>query len=136
MDERPDHDPTLPGHKENLMSYIDAFVLPVAKKNLPAYTKVSKAASKVWMEHGAVDYRECVVEDPKPGFGVPFPALVKAKKSEVVVFSWIMYKSRAHRDRVNAKVMKDPRLAAMCNGPTPFDLRRMATGGFKVFVKP
>lgn len=115
--------------------YVDGFVLPVPKKNLAAYKRIAKIAVKVWRDHGALDYRECIGEDMKPGFGVQFPKLAKAKANEVVMFSWIVYKSRAHRDRVNAKVMRDPRLA-MCLDPkkTPFDIKRMACGGFKTLV--
>ena len=117
------------------MSYVDGFVLPVPKKNLAAYRKMAKLAAKVWMEHGALEYRECIAEDVKPGKSTSFPQAVKLKKDETVVFSWIVYRSRAHRDRVNAKAMKDPRLVAMGPpSPMPFDGRRMIYGGFQVFV--
>ncbi len=116
------------------MAYVDGFVLPVPTKNLAAYRRVAAVAGKVWREHGALEYRECVGDDLTPGFGLPFTKLVKPKKGETVVFSWILYKSRAHRDRVNAKVMKDPRLSEMCGNPMPFEVKRMSTGGFKVFV--
>jgi uncharacterized protein YbaA (DUF1428 family) len=117
------------------MAYVDGFVLTVPKKNLKEYARIATLAGEVWREHGALDYKECVGEDMKVKFGLPFPKLVKPKKGEVVVFSWILYKSRAHRDRVNAKVMKDKRLAEMC-GPDnmPFDPKRMAYGGFEVAV--
>jgi uncharacterized protein YbaA (DUF1428 family) len=115
--------------------YVDGFVIPIAKKNLPAYRRMAKTASKVWMDHGALEYRECVGEDLKPPFGLPFPRLARTKASETVLFSWILYKSRAHRDRVNALVMKDPRLAAMMGKPMPFDVKRMAFGGFEVMVE-
>lgn len=115
--------------------YVDGFVLPVPKKNLAAYTRMAQKASKVWREHGALEYRECIGEDLEVKFGVPFPRLARVKPGEVVVFSWIVYKSRAHRDRVNAKVMKDPRLAAMMDPKdTPFDVKRMCYGGFDVLV--
>jgi uncharacterized protein YbaA (DUF1428 family) len=117
------------------MSYVDGFVLTVPKKNLAAYRRMAKKSGKIWREYGALEYRECVGDDLKVKFGVPFPRLAKAKPSETVVFSWIVYKSREHRDRVNAKVMKDPRLAGMCDSKSmPFDMKRMAYGGFKVLV--
>jgi len=117
------------------MKYVDGFVIPVPKKSVEAYRRIAKRASKVWMEHGALEYRECVGDDLTVKMGLPFPALVKAKRNETVVFAWIVYKSRAHRDRVNAKVMKDPRLAKMMKkGAMPFDVNRMAYGGFKVIV--
>jgi|SRR5688572_19373889 uncharacterized protein YbaA (DUF1428 family) len=116
------------------MAYVDGFVLAVPKKNLAAYTRLSRAAGKVWREHGALEYRECAGDDLKTKMGLPFPRLAKAKPGEVVVFSWIVYKSRADRDRVNAKVMKDPRITRTMEAPMPFDLKRMAYGGFKVIV--
>ena len=116
--------------------YVDGFVLPVPRRKLAAYRRLAKFASKVFREHGALEYRECLGEDMKPGFGLPFPKLAGARKDEVVLFSWILYRSRAHRDRVNAKVMKDPRMAAMCGAEDmPFDIARMATGGFEVMVE-
>lgn len=117
------------------MRYVDGYVLPVPKKNLRAYRRLAKNAGKIWREHGALEYRECVGDDLKVKFGLPFPRLVKAKPDETLVFAWIMFKSRAHRDRVNAKVMKDPRLASMCDPQSmPFDCTRMAWGGFKMLV--
>ena len=118
------------------MKYVDGFVLCVPKKNLKAYTKMAQMAGKVWKEHGALEYLECIGEDLKTPMGVPFPKLAKAKAGEIVVFSYIVYKSRAHRDKVNAKVMKDPRLNEMCGKDMtmPFDMKRMAYGGFKVIV--
>jgi uncharacterized protein YbaA (DUF1428 family) len=117
------------------MRYIDGFVLSVPKKNLKAYARVAQKAAKIWREHGALEYRECVGEDLRVKMGLPFPRLVKLKPGETVVFSWIAYKSRSHRDRVNAKVMKDPRLKDVCDGKAmPFDVKRMAYGGFKVMV--
>lgn len=117
------------------MPFVDGFVLAVPKKNLRAYVRMSKAAGRVWREHGAVEYRECVGDDLNVTFGVPFPRLAKARPGETVFFSWIVFKSRAHRDRVNAKVMKDERMAAMCGSDSmPFDCKRMAYGGFKVLV--
>ena len=116
------------------MPYVDGFVLAVPKRKLEAYRRISRAAGKVWREHGALEYRECAGDDLKVKFGVPFPKLAKVKPGETVVFSWIVYKSRAARDRVNAKVMKDPRIAASMKDPMPFDVKRMAYGGFRVFV--
>jgi len=117
------------------MEYVDGFVLPVPRKNLEAYKKMAKLAGKVWREHGALDYRECVAEDVKVGKWTSFPRSVKLKKGETVVFSWITYKSRAHRDRVIAKVMKDKRLASMMDLKTmPFDAKRMIYGGFDTIV--
>ncbi|HVY82722.1 MAG TPA: DUF1428 domain-containing protein [Steroidobacteraceae bacterium] len=115
--------------------YVDGFVLPVPKKKVDAYRRMAKQASKIWREYGAVDYRECIADDVKPGKWTSFPQSVKLKRDETVVFSWITYKSRKHRDRVNAKVMKDPRIAAMmADGPPPFDPKRMIYGGFTTIV--
>jgi uncharacterized protein YbaA (DUF1428 family) len=117
------------------MTYVDGFVLPVLKKNLPAYRRLSAKAGRIWRELGALEYRECAGDDLNMTMGVPFPRLARAKRGETVVFSWIAYRSRAHRDRVNAKVMKDPRLASMMTDKKmPFDLKRMAYGGFRVIV--
>jgi len=117
------------------MSYVDGFVLPVPKRNLAAYRRMARKAGKVWMDHGAVEYRECVAEDVKPGKLTSFPQSVKLKRGETVVFAWIVFKSRAHRDRVNAKVMKDPRLADMMDPKSmPFDSKRMIYGGFEVMI--
>ena len=117
------------------MNYVDGFVVPVPKKNLEAYRKLASRSAKVWRDHGALEYHECVADDVKKGKLTSFPQSVKLKRGETVVFSWIVYKSRAHRDRVNKKVMKDPRLAKMMDPKNmPFDLKRMAYGGFEVFV--
>ncbi len=117
------------------MAYVDGFVVPVPKKGLAAYRAMARKAGKVWREHGALEFRESVADDVKWGKRTSFPRSVKLKPSETVVFSWIMYKSRAHRDRVNAKVMKDPRMAPMMDPKAmPFDGKRMFWGGFKVFV--
>ena len=117
------------------MPYVDGFIVPVPKKNLKAYPAMARKAGKVWREHGALDYRECVAEDVKVGKLTSFPRSVKMKPNETVVFSWITYKSRKHRDSVNAKVMKDPRLASMMDPKAmPFDAKRMIYGGFDVFV--
>lgn len=117
------------------MRYVDGFLLPLPKKNLELYRRIAQKAGKIWREHGALEYRECVGEDIKPKIGVPFPRTVRLKPRETVVFSWIVFKSRAHRDRVNARVMKDPRMARMMeDGPMPFDIKRMVYGGFEVLV--
>ena len=116
------------------MPYVDGFIVPVPKKNLAAYRSLAKKAGKVWREHGALDYCEWVAEDVKVGKLTSFPRSVKLKPSETVFFSWIVYKSRAHRDRVNAKVMKDKRIAGMDMKDMPFDPKRMIYGGFKVMV--
>ncbi len=117
------------------MSYVDGYVLPVPTRNLAAYRRMAQKAGKVWREHGALEVRECVADDVKPGKHTSFPQSVKLKRGETVIFSWVVYKSRAQRDRVNAKVMKDPRLAKMMDPKAlPFDGKRMFWGGFKVFV--
>jgi uncharacterized protein YbaA (DUF1428 family) len=113
--------------------YVDGFVLPVPKKRLGEYRRISQKAGKIWKEYGALEYLECVGDDLKVKMGVAFPRMVKPKAGEAVLFSWIVYKSRAHRDRVNAKVMKDPRLK-MDTKSMPFDVKRMAYGGFRVLV--
>jgi uncharacterized protein YbaA (DUF1428 family) len=116
--------------------YVDGFVLPVPKKNMAAYRRLAKKASKIWHEHGALDYCECVGDDLNVKFGLPFPKGIRIKQGETVMFSYIVYKSRAHRDAVNAKVMKDPRIAAMCDPKDmPFDCARMLCGGFKAIVE-
>lgn len=118
------------------MSYVDGFVVPVPKKNLAAYRLMARKAGRIWREHGAIQYIECVADDVKPGKHTSFPQSVKLKPQETVVFAYIVYKSRAHRDRVNAKVMKDPRLADMMDPKAlPFDGKRMFWGGFKVLVE-
>ena len=117
------------------MNYIDGFLLAVPRKNLPAYRRLAEKAGKVWRDHGALEYRECVGDDLKVQMGLPFPKLMKLKSGETAVFSWIVYKSRAHRDSVNAKVMKDPRMKNMCDPKNmPFDFKRMCYGGFKILV--
>jgi uncharacterized protein YbaA (DUF1428 family) len=118
------------------MQYVDGFVVPVPKKKLAAYRALARKAGKVWREHGALEYRECVAEDVKVGKLTSFPQSVKLKPQETVVFSWIVYKSRKHRDRVNARVMKDPRLAGMMDiKKLPFDGKRMIYGGFEMILK-
>jgi uncharacterized protein YbaA (DUF1428 family) len=118
------------------MPYVDGFVLPVPRRNLAAYRRMSRGAGKVWREHGALQYLECAGDDlrVKPGMGVTFGKLVKPKAGEVVLFSFILYRSRAHRDAVNKKVMADPRIAKMMTPAMPFDVKRMAYGGFKAIV--
>jgi uncharacterized protein YbaA (DUF1428 family) len=117
------------------MAYVDGFVLPVPKKKLRAYRSMAQKAGKVWRDHGALEFRECVADDVKPGKRTSFPQSVKLRKGETVFFSYIVYKSRAHRDRVNARVMKDPRITGMGGlKDMPFDAKRMIYGGFKVFV--
>lgn len=117
-------------------NYVDGFVVPVPRKNLAAYRRMASLAGKVWREHGALEYIECVADDVKPGKYTSFPQSVKLKRGEVVVFAWITYKSRKDRDSVNAKVMQDPRIAPMMNAKAmPFDGKRMFWGGFKVLVE-
>jgi len=117
------------------MAYVDGFVLPVPKKNIAAYKKLAKMASKVWKDHGALQYCESMGEDLNTKGMRTFPQLVKPKKGEVVFFSYITYKSRKHRDQVNKKVMADPRLAGLMPATMPFDCKRMAMGGFEVLVQ-
>jgi uncharacterized protein YbaA (DUF1428 family) len=118
------------------MPYVDGFVVPVPKKNLKAYRSMAKKAALVWRDHGALEVRECVADDVKVGKRTSFPRSVKLKPTETVIFSYIVYKSRADRDRVMAKVMKDPRLAKMMDPKgMPFDGKRMIFGGFKVLVE-
>ena len=117
------------------MSYVDGFIVPVPKKKVGAYRSMAKKAGKVWLDHGAVEFRETVADDVKKGKWTSFPRSVKLKSSETVVFSYIVYKSRKSRDTVLAKVMKDKRLAKMMNPKAmPFDARRMIYGGFKTIV--
>jgi len=116
--------------------YVDGFVLPVARKHLQAYRRLSQKAGKIWREHGALEYLECVGDDLKVKMGVPFPRMIRLKAGETVVFSWIVYKSRRDRDRINKLVMSDPRLADMMDPKKlPFDGKRMFWGGFKVLVE-
>jgi uncharacterized protein YbaA (DUF1428 family) len=118
------------------MSYVDGFVIPVPKRKLPAYFAMARKAAKVWMDHGAVGFFEALEDDAPWGNRTSFPRSVKMKKNETVVFSWIVYESRAHRDRVNKAVMQDKRLAKMMNPKSmPFDAKRMIYGGFKVRVQ-
>jgi uncharacterized protein YbaA (DUF1428 family) len=117
------------------MHYVDGFVLPVPKNKIAAYKKIATKASKIWLEHGALEYRECVGDDLEIKDMFTFPKLVKPKADETIVFAWIVFKSRKHRDQVNAKVMADPRLQKICKqGEEPFDCKRMTYGGFKTIV--
>jgi uncharacterized protein YbaA (DUF1428 family) len=116
------------------MAYVDGFIVPVPKKKLGVYRSLARKAGKIWREYGALDFKECVADDVKKGKWTSFPRSVKLKPSESVVFSYIVYKSRAHRDQVNAKVMKDKRIAGMDMKDMPFDGKRMIYGGFKVLV--
>ena len=117
------------------MPYVDGFVVPVPKKNVKKYKTLATKAGKIWMEFGALQFRECVADDVKPGKLTSFPQSVKLKKDETVMFSWIVYKSRKDRDRINKKVMMDPRLAKMMQGKeNPFDAKRMIYGGFTNLV--
>ncbi len=115
--------------------YADGFLLAIPKRKLAAYVKMSKKAGKVWMEHGALEYRECAGDDMNIKMGVPFAKAAKAKSNEVVFFSWIVYRSKKHRDSVNEKIMKDPRLEKMMDpNDMPFDMKRMSYGGFNIKV--
>ncbi len=122
------------------MKYVDGFVLVVPKKKLKEYKKMAQGGAKIWMKYGALDYKECIGDDLKPNMGgfkvATFPQITKLKKGEAVVFSYIVFKSRKHRDQVNAKVTKDPSMndPEMKNTPMPFDMKRMAYGGFEVLV--
>ena len=117
------------------MKYVDGFVLPVPKSKLKLYRSIAQKAGKIWRDHGALQYVEAVGEDMAVKFGVPFPKQMKLKAGETVVFSWIVYKSRAHRDKVNAKVMADPRMRKiMETSDMPFDVKRMVYGGFQFLV--
>jgi uncharacterized protein YbaA (DUF1428 family) len=117
------------------MAYVDGFVLPVPKKNFDKYRSMARKSGRIWREYGALDYKECVGDDVKKGKLTSFPQAVKLKPGEVVWFSWIVYKNRKHRDSVNKKVMKDPRITAMMDPKKfPFDGKRFFWGGFKVVV--
>ena len=117
------------------MSYVDGFVVPVPRSKLAAYRRMARKGGKIWLEHGALEYHECVADDVKHGKSTSFPQAVKLKPDEVVVFSWIVYKSKADRNRANKKVMSDPRLAEFMDPKNmPFDGKRMFWGGFKTLV--
>jgi uncharacterized protein YbaA (DUF1428 family) len=128
--------PTTQNQKPIMAHCVDGFVLPVPKKNIAAYTRIAKNASRIWMEHGALEYKECVGDNLNVKMGMPFPKGIKGKHGETIVFAYIVYKSRAHRDQVNAKVMKDPRVHQMCDPKDmPFDCERMLYGEFKTIVE-
>jgi len=114
--------------------YVDGFVLAVPRSKINAYLRLARMCGKIWLEHGALEFRECVGDDLEINMGVPFPKMIKTRPKETVVFSWITYKSRAHRDSVNSKVMKDPRMENMDPKSMPFDPKRMVYGGFKILV--
>lgn len=117
------------------MAYVDGFLLPVPKKHIAAYRRMARKAGKIWIEFGALEFRECAGDDLRHKGPVPFTRLVKAKPTETVFFSWIVFRSKADRNRINKKVMTDPRLQKMMEpGQVPFDYKRMAYGGFKVAV--
>jgi uncharacterized protein YbaA (DUF1428 family) len=117
------------------MSYVDGFLVPVPKKKVADYRRMAAKAGKIWREHGALEFRECIADDVTWGKRTSFPRSVKQKTGETVFFSYIVYKSRADRDRINAKVMKDKRLAKMMDPKAmPFDMKRMSYGGFKILV--
>ena len=118
------------------MAYVDGFVIPVPKKNVQAYRRLAQKSAKFWKKYGALEYRECVGDDLQTKMGLPFARLAKLKPGETVIFSWIVYRSRAHRDRVNARIMKDPEIIALCDPKNmPFDMKRMTYGGFKILVE-
>lgn len=116
------------------MAYVDGFVLPVRVKNLSAYRRLAQQGARIWREHGALEYHECIGDDLDVKMGTPFARQLGLKRGETVAFSWIVYRSRAHRDQVNARVMKDPRMASMDPKDMPFDVKRMCYGGFRTIV--
>jgi uncharacterized protein YbaA (DUF1428 family) len=116
------------------MPYVDGFLLAIPRRKVDLYRKIARKASKLFRKHGAIEYRECLGDDLKNTMGVSFTRAARCRKGEVPVFSWIVYKSRAHRDRVNKKIMKDPAMLAMMEISQPFDMKRMAYGGFRVIV--
>lgn len=116
------------------MPYVDGYVIPVKKKDAAAYAKVAKRASKIWMDHGALEFRECVCDELTNKWGSGFGKGLKLKAGETTYFSWVVYKSKAHRNAVNKKVMSDPRMAKLMNEPMVFNAKKMMYGGFKVMV--
>jgi len=126
--------PTILMKRDVRAKYVDGFVLAVPKSKINAYLRLARMCSKIWLEHGALEFRECVGDDLQIKIGVPFPKMIKTKPKETVVFSWITYKSRAHRDSVNSKVMKDSRMENMDPKSMPFDFKRLVYGGFKILV--
>jgi uncharacterized protein YbaA (DUF1428 family) len=118
-----------------MAAYVDGFVIPVPKRNLARYRNIARKAGRIWMEYGALEYRECVGDDLKVKGAMSFTRLLKLRAGETAIFSWILYRSKADRKKVNGRVMKDPRILAMMNDKdNPFDVRRMTYGGFSVFV--
>jgi uncharacterized protein YbaA (DUF1428 family) len=126
--------PTILMKRDISAKYVDGFVLAVPKSKINSYLRLARTCSKIWLEHGALEFRECLGDDLQIKMGVPFPKMIKTKPKETVVFSWITYKSRAHRDSVNSKVMKDSRMKNMDPKSMPFDSKRMVYGGFKILV--
>jgi alkaline phosphatase len=118
-----------------MSKYVDGFVIPVKKKDMKAYKKMATLGCKVWMEYGALDYYECVGDELKNPWGIPFSKLCKLKAGETVVFAFIIYKSKAHRNAINKKIHKDPRMAPEKFPKMPFEMKRFSSGGFKVFVQ-
>jgi uncharacterized protein YbaA (DUF1428 family) len=116
-----------------MAQYVDGFVIPILKKNVRAYKKMAELGCKMWMKYGALDYYECVGDDLNVKWGLPFPKMCKLKKNETAIFAYIVYKSKAHRNKVNAAVMKDPAMK-MDGMKMPFSMKRFAMGGFKVIV--
>ena len=117
------------------MPYVDGFIVPVPKRRVAEYRRMARKAGKIWMEYGALEFRECIADDVKPGKLTSFPQSVNLEDGETVVFAYIVYKSREHRDEVNAKVMADPRIANMDPADMPFDGKRMVYGGFDTLVE-
>jgi uncharacterized protein YbaA (DUF1428 family) len=118
------------------MSYVDGFLLPLPKAKLAEYKKMAKAGAKMFLKYGALEYRECIGDDLSPAFGLPFPKLMKLKEDETVIFAWVVYKSKAHRDKVNKAIMNDAEMAAEMEGKEmPFDMKKMGYGGFKILVE-
>jgi uncharacterized protein YbaA (DUF1428 family) len=126
----------MPNNQKEKAGYVDGFVIPVPKNKLNAYRKMARLGGELWKEYGALEYRECVGDDLNVKWGRLFPKLLRLKPSETIIFSWIAFKNKAHRNSVNAKVMKDPRLADMDEKTMPFDMKRMSYGGFKVIIDP
>ena len=115
--------------------YLDGYVIPLPNKSVNAYRRAAQKAGKIWRDHGALEFRECIGDDLNIKMGLPFPRGIKIKSGETVLFSYVLFKSRGHRDRVNAKVMRDPRLVKLMKPPMPFDVKRMLYGGFKTIVE-
>jgi uncharacterized protein YbaA (DUF1428 family) len=116
-------------------TYVEGFVIPVPKAKVAAYKKIARKACKIWLEYGALEYREAVGDDLGVPFGLPFPKLTQLKPSETIIFAWIVYRTKAQRNRINKLIMKDPRLSEMSTGKMPFDVSRMSVGGFRIIVK-